>query len=74
MSRFYGTVRGEDSKEGGMLTFCASRSGAVRCYAYTNVEGFDCVCVALTQWEGRGVYPAVFLYEGPIGEYAPEEA
>lgn len=73
MAHFYGTVRGsrgEASRMGGersgMVTYCASWRGAVRCHAYVNAEGMDCVRVSLTQWRGRGVERQ--LYDGPIGE------
>ena len=80
MSHFYGTVQGNrgeasraGSKRSGMTTYCASWNGAVRCYAYTNEEGIDCVIVMLMPWHGQGVYPNKVLYRGPIGEYAPVE-
>lgn len=71
MSHFYGTVqgnRGEASRGGspssGMETYCASWRGAVRCKAYVNSEGVDCVRVELTTWRGQGQHK--LLYEGPI--------
>jgi len=72
MSHFYGTVQGNrgeasrgGSKDSGMETYCASWSGAVRCSAYINSDGVDCVLVELTSWHGCGVNK--LLYDGPIG-------
>ena len=69
MARFMGTVqggRGLTSRCGhiGMETYCASWAGAVRCKAYVNDDGTDCVRVELTPWEGAGTYR--LLYDGPI--------
>lgn len=72
MAHFYGTVqgaRGQASRLGhkntGMQTICASHAGAVRCSAYVDSEGVDCVVVHLTPWQGSGV--ELTIYEGPIG-------
>lgn len=73
MSHFYGTVQGNrgeasrgGSKHSGMTTHCASWAGSVRCNAYQNAEGIDCVRVTLGTWQGRGQSPSRLLYEGPI--------
>ena len=59
-------------KSTGLETYCASWSGAVRCYAYYDEKTeIDMVRVELTQWHSIGQWPARILYEGPIGEYAP---
>ena len=72
MSRFYGTVqgnRGEASRGGstssGLTTYCASWRGAIRCAAYVDKDGKDCVRVEKTTWQGAGEYK--LLYDGPIG-------
>ena len=72
MSHFYGTVQGNrgeasrgGSKDSGMTTYCASWSGAVRCEAYIDEFGVDCVMVELTRWHGIG--RCKVLYRGPIG-------
>lgn len=82
MSHFYGIVQGNrgeasrgGSKASGQRTTCASWRGSVRCYAYYNEEWqADWVRVTLDTWQGRGQYPPVILYHGPIGEYKPKEA
>ena len=68
MSHFYGTVQGNrgeasrgGSKASGMETYCASWSGAVRCYAYEK-DGVDMVRVERTTWHGVGNYKV--LYDG----------
>jgi hypothetical protein len=72
MSHFYGTLqgnRGEATRCGtvktGMVTHCASWDGAVRCEAYVNGKGVDCVIVQRVPWKGRGT--SELLYDGPIG-------
>lgn len=75
MSHFYGTVQGNrgeatrrGSKASGMETYCASWSGAVRCFAYVNADGVDCVRVEKTTWPTwRGAGEFKLLYDGPIG-------
>jgi len=73
MSHFYGTIQGNrgeatrgGSKASGMTTYCASWKGAIRCEAYINDEGVDCVEVTKTQWQGYGENKV--LYDGPIGK------
>jgi hypothetical protein len=81
MAHFYGTLNGSrgeatrcGAKASGMETYCASWNGAVRCKAYVNDEGVDCVYVTLCQWQGRGLYPARVLYDGPMsGAPVPEK-
>ena len=75
MAHFYGTLqggRGEatrcGSKDSGMVTYCTSWRGAVRCTAYDR-GGIDCVRVERVPWKGAGPY--VLLYDGPMGH--PEE-
>ncbi len=73
MSHFYGTVQGAGAvsasragtKNSGMETHCASQSGAVRCYAYTNALGVNHVRVEKVEWKGNGKYK--LLYDGPMG-------
>lgn len=72
MSYFYGTLNGNKgeasrcgSKRSGMETYCASWKGAVRCKAYVNSKGLDCVIVELTPWQGVGINKV--LYDGLIG-------
>ena len=73
MSHFYGTVNGtaktqatrQGSKTSGLLTVCASHEGAIKCDAYVNNHGIDCVEVRKTTWNGRG--DQILLYDGPIG-------
>jgi len=69
MSHFYGTVKGTrgeatrcGSKKSGMLTYCASWKGAIRCFAYVDGKGHDCVRVERTAWQGKGTYK--LLYNG----------
>ena len=69
MSHFYGTLQGNrgeatrcGSKASGMLTYCASWSGCVCCYAYINSKGQDCVRVERKRWHGSGKYR--LLYDG----------
>lgn len=79
MAHFYGTVQGNrgeasrtGSKNSGMGTYCASWNGAIRCFAYINNEGIDCVRVEKTLWHGEGEYK--LLYDGEIGKKeVPEE-
>ena len=73
MSHFYGTTKGNrgeatrtGSKQSGMETYCASWQGAIRCFAYVDKEGNDCVRVEKTTWRGEGENK--ILYEGVIGE------
>lgn len=72
MAHFYGTVRGNrgvvsrgGSKNSGLETICASWSGAIRCIAYVNKEGVDCVRITKTTWHGAGVDK--LIYDGVIG-------
>jgi hypothetical protein len=72
MAHFYGTAEGNrgkatrcGSKNSGMVTYCASWKGAVKCTAYDN-NGVDWIRVEQTPWQGVGVHK--LLYEGPIGE------
>ena len=71
MSHFYGTVEGSrgeatrcGSKKTGMVTYCASWKGAIRCCAYVE-NGVDYVRVERIPWQGIG--PSALLYNGPIG-------
>lgn len=73
MAHFYGTLQGNRGKgtrcggnSSGMVTYCASWQGAVRCSAYVNLDGVDCVVVTLTQWQNAGASPPIVLYDGPI--------
>ena len=73
MSHFYGTVRGNrgeasrgGSKDSGMTTHCASWKGAIRCQAYVNEQGQDCVRISKEFWRGRGENKVI--YDGLIGE------
>jgi hypothetical protein len=61
MSHFYGTVKGArgeatrcGSKNSGMETYCASWCGAIRCMAYIDEKGKDCVRVSKETWQGIG--------------------
>ena len=49
-----------------METYCASWRGAIRCNAYIDKDGTDCVRVEKTTWKGDGEYK--LLYDGPIGK------
>ena len=78
MSHFYGTLQGASgvsatrtgSKKSGMITYCASRKGAVKCRAYIHQStGDDWIIVEKVPWQGTGEYKT--LYEGPIGEEKP---
>ena len=81
MSHFYGTLEGNrgtasrcGSKKSGMATNCASWEGRVSCHAYHNHKTkTDWVRVTLDTWQGRGQYPPVVLYHGPIGKHKPKE-
>ena len=72
MANFYGTLRGSGkkgttrvgSKKSGLISYCASWSGAVRCEAYVNANGEDCVSVELIPWMGKGRNK--LLYNGPF--------
>jgi len=72
MSHFYGLISNDVNnnktlrgfKNSGIETYCASWSGAVRCYAYVNDDGVDCVRVEITTWRGIGSHK--LLYDGPI--------
>ena len=73
MSHFYGTVQGNKgeasrggTKESGLHTYCASWSGAIRCCAYVDSDGVDCVRVEKTTWCGEGEHK--LLYDGVIGK------
>lgn len=77
MSHFYGTLQGSrgqasrcGTKKSGMVTYCASWSGAIRCHAYFNDKGEDCVRVEKTTWHGYG--DNKILYEGKIGKEREE--
>lgn len=81
MSHFYGTLDGNSgeatrcgTKASGLLTYCASWNGAIRCYAYvardkTGAE-IDFVRVSMSTWNGAG--ENVLLYDGPIGKFRPD--
>ena len=73
MSRYYGTVAGQaqttatrrGSKRSGLVTYCASWSGAVRCEAWHDDQtDTDLVRVELIPWHGAGVNRTLFV--GPI--------
>jgi len=71
MARFYGTVqgnRGTATRMGSkhMETYCASWDGAIKCYAYIDGAGRDCVKVEKTTWHGKGENK--LLYNGVIGK------
>ena len=75
MSYFYGTLQGNrgeatrcGSKDSGMVTYCASWKGAVRCEAWEQ-EGVDMVRVELVPWHGIGGHRE--LYTGPISGDKP---
>lgn len=81
MSHFYGTLNGNrgeatrrGNKESGMLTFCASWNGAIRCHAYVKRnergEETDYVRISMTTWHGAG--EVVLIYDGPIGKFHPD--
>ena len=57
------------SKKSGMQAYVASWSGRCEVDGYVNGEGIDCVRVTLTQHHNAGVFPAIELYDGPIGRY-----
>ncbi len=73
MAHFYGKLIGGIEKEStrrgtkrsGIITYCASWTGAVRCHAYIDGEGVDCVLVEKVCWQGAG--EMIPLYDGPIG-------
>lgn len=72
MAHFYGTLEGSrkeatciGSRESGLVTYCASWKGAVRCEAWDN-NGVDWIRVERVPWRGMG--PKQLLYDGPIGE------
>ena len=72
MAHFYGTLQGArgkgtrtGNKSSGMVTECASWSGAVRCRAYYNEElKEDWIKVEFIPWEGKGV--ECVIYNGPF--------
>ena len=71
MARFYGTVRGfkksitkQGSKSSGLITHCKSSDGSVRCEAYVNENGVDCVIVNLIPGVDKEEYQ--LLYDGPF--------
>lgn len=72
MSHFYGIVEGDakttatrqGSKLTGLVTFCASWEGAIRCHAYVK-NGIDYVQIEKITWRGKGEHK--LLYDGPIG-------
>ena len=73
MSHFYATAQGNrgeatraGSKASGMTTYTASWKGAIRCYAYVDDEGRDCVKIIKTKWKGAGENK--LLYDGLIGK------
>ena len=73
MAYFYGTTRGNrgeatrcGSRKSGIVTHCASHKGAIRCYAYVDVNGVDCVLVEKVRWQGAG--GNWILHDGPIGK------
>ena len=73
MSHFYGTVVGQAGTEAtragtiksGLTTYCASHEGAIKCDAYVNDHGIDCVEIRKTTWNGVG--DKILIYNGPIG-------
>lgn len=73
MAHFYGIAASGGgkstrcgTKDSGMETICASWQGAVRCEAYVDEEGRDCVRVEKMPWHGAGENR--ILYDGPIGK------
>lgn len=71
MARFYGTLqgnRGEATRmghpNGGLTTYAASWSGAIRCHCYDK-DGEDYVRVSHTTWQGSGINETI--YGGPQG-------
>jgi hypothetical protein len=74
MSHFYGTLQGSrgegtrgGTKQSGMVTYCASWEGAVRCEARHDKEtGKDMVRVEKVPWHGAG--ESKLLYYGLIGK------
>jgi|TARA_R110002051_G_scaffold250887_1_gene310279 hypothetical protein len=72
MAHFYGTLQGArgkgtrtGNKSSGMVTECASWSGAVRCRAFYNEElKEDWITVEFIPWEGKGV--KCVIYNGPF--------
>ncbi len=77
MARFYGSCEGKaktqatrlGSRNSGMVTQCASWSGAVRCTAHVDENGVDCVTVELIPWYGSGC--SRLLYSGPMSGAQP---
>ena len=79
MAHFYGKLQGNrrettrtGSKVSGMVTYCASWTGAVRCYAYVSADGVDSIRVEKVCWKGTG--EMIRLYDGPIGEVKEGQA
>lgn len=72
MAHFYGTLTGSrggvtrcGTKNSGLETYCASYDGAIRCVAYVDENGVDCVRIERVTWQGAGKYR--LLYDGSIG-------
>lgn len=77
MAHFRGSIqgaRGEASrlggKQSGLTTYAASWEGAIRTTLYFS-EKHDCDCarIEMVQHCGRGA--SALIYDGPIGEFAP---
>ncbi len=43
----------------------------MRCYAYVDREGINCISVYLVPWQGNGITRC--LYDGPFCPLEPEE-
>lgn len=78
MSHFYGTIEGSAKKtatrqgtiSSGLVTFCASYDGAIKCSAYQK-NGVDFVRVEKRPWRGPGEIR--LLYDGPLGPCLPDD-
>jgi hypothetical protein len=80
MAHFYGVLQGSrgaatrcGTKGSGMVTTCASWTGAIKCRAYQKHRGGlgpleDWVEVCMVPWHGAGT--TATIYDGPIGEFA----
>jgi len=73
MSHFYATIQGsrgmatrQGSKKSGMTSYTASWQGCVRVRLW-EADGVDMADVSLETWHGRGAYPDIVLYHGPVG-------
>ena len=79
MSHFLGMLRGSSKKKAtrrgtkvsGLVTYCASWAGAIRCEAYMTTDGKDRVSIEFVPWMDKGT--TQLIYDGPFCPSDSEE-